>query len=89
MAHINGLINFEEIRTEQIVTPVKVEAKCPVCPTGKMKAEGSKCLTSKPPKYSHLCDNPDCGHTGYAYREYPAREWIFEDKEPTKEVSLD
>ena len=48
----------------------QVDFKCPKCETGYLKF-GGPVLTSNPPQYPHVCDNPDCDYTEIFDKTYP------------------
>ena len=48
-----------------------VDYKCPKCETGYLRSTG-KCLMCSPPKYPHVCNNPNCDYTKtFIDKKYP------------------
>ena len=61
------------------VHTVKVDYKCPKCPSGFLRPTGTV-LTSNPPQYPHKCYNPDCdyGET-FVDKSYPHLEYVLDE----------
>jgi len=57
-----------EIKTE--VKTYEVDYRCPRCSEGFLRHAGP-ILTSYPPQYPHICNNPDCDYHETFNRNYP------------------